>query len=89
MCVAFPGKVVEINDGIAKVDFNGSVVDIRTGLVSVTPGQYVLAHAGCAIEAMSEEKAMGILEIFQDIQDMEDSFFEERQNAEEQPSQQE
>lgn len=70
MCVAFPGKVIEINDDIAKVDFNGSFVDIRVGLVNVTPGQYVLAHAGCAIEAMSEEKAKEIMEIFSDIEDI-------------------
>jgi hydrogenase expression/formation protein HypC len=68
MCVAFPGKVVEIGDGVAKVDFNGSLVDIRVGLVDVSLGQYVLAHAGCAIEAMSEEKAMEILEIFKDVE---------------------
>ncbi len=70
MCVAFPGKVIEINEDIAKVDFNGSLMDIRTGLVNVSPGQYVLAHAGCAIEAMSEEKAMEIMEIFQDLEDV-------------------
>lgn len=70
MCVAFPGKVVEVDNGIAKVDFNGSVMDIRIGLVDVSPGQYVLAHAGCAIEAMSEEKAKEIMEIFQDLEDV-------------------
>lgn len=70
MCVAFPGKVIEINDNIAKVDFNGSLVDIRVGLVDVEPGKYVLAHAGCAIEAMSEEKAKDLMEIFQDLEDV-------------------
>lgn len=70
MCVAFPGKVVEIDGETAKVDFNGTVMDIRTGLVDVIPGQYVLAHAGCAIEAMSEEKAMEIMEVFKDLEDV-------------------
>lgn len=70
MCVAFPGKVLEINGEIAKVDFNGSVMDIRTGLVDVSPGQYVLAHAGCAIEAMSEQKAMEVMEVFKDLEDV-------------------
>ena len=70
MCVAFPGKVTEIKDGIAKVDFNGNLMDIRIGLVNVSPGQYVLAHAGCAIEAMSEERAMEIMEIFGEIEDV-------------------
>lgn len=70
MCVAFPGKVVEIDGEIAKVDFNGSIVDIRIGLVDVEPGKYVLAHAGCAIEAMTEQKAKELMEIFSDLEDV-------------------
>ena len=69
MCVAFPGKVIEIDGDVAKVDFNGSIVDVRIGLVNAKPGEYVLAHAGCAIEAMSEEKAKEILEIFQQLEE--------------------
>lgn len=70
MCVAFPGKVIETDGEVAKVDFNGSIVDIRVGLVDVEPGKYVLAHAGCAIEAMTEEKAKELMEIFQDLDDI-------------------
>ena len=70
MCVAYPGKVLETDGNIARVDFNGNIVDIRTGLVDVRPGFYVLAHAGCAIEVMSEEKAMELLEIFREVEDV-------------------
>lgn len=70
MCVAYPGKVIKTDEKIAKVDFDGNLVDVRIGLVDVSPGQYVLAHAGCAIEVMSEEKAMEIMEVFKDIEDI-------------------
>jgi hydrogenase expression/formation protein HypC len=53
---------------MAKVDFAGNVARVNVGVVSVRPGDYVLVHAGCAIEAMSEEKAMEILEIFRDME---------------------
>lgn len=70
MCVAFPGKVVGIEDKVAKVDFGGNIVDVRIGLVEAKEGDYVLAHAGCAIEVMSEEKAMEIIETFKDIEEL-------------------
>jgi len=69
MCVAYPGRVIEIKNNIAKVDFNGNLVDVRTGLVDVKIGEYLLVHAGCAIEAMSEKKAMDIMEIFSGLED--------------------
>ena len=68
MCVAYPGKVLSINDRTAKVDFRGNIVDVNIGIVDVKPDDYVLVHAGIAIEAMSKEKADGILEIFAELE---------------------
>jgi hydrogenase expression/formation protein HypC len=53
-----------VDGGKAKVDFNGNEVEVRIGVVDVKADDYVLVHAGCAIEAMSKEKASSILEIF-------------------------
>ncbi|MDR3225155.1 MAG: HypC/HybG/HupF family hydrogenase formation chaperone [Clostridiales Family XIII bacterium] len=68
MCVAYPGKVIGIEGRMAKVDFAGNVVDVNIGVVDTRPGDYVLVHAGCAIESMPESKAMEILEIFKDME---------------------
>ena len=46
MCVAIPGKVIEIKGNTATVDFNGNTVNVNVGLVEPKPGQYVLVHAG-------------------------------------------
>jgi hydrogenase expression/formation protein HypC len=67
MCVAYPGKVLSVDGGKALVDFNGNVVDVRVGIVEVKADDYVLVHAGMAIEAMTEAKAQEILEIFSDM----------------------
>ena len=67
MCVAIPGKVIEIMESTAKVDFNGNVVNVSTGLIEPEVGQYVLVHAGCAIEVMEHEKAQELLELFTDL----------------------
>ncbi|MBR3810781.1 MAG: HypC/HybG/HupF family hydrogenase formation chaperone [Agathobacter sp.] len=55
MCVALPGKVIEIKDRDAVVDFNGNQVTARAGLVDVKVGDYVLVHAGCVIQKVTQQ----------------------------------
>lgn len=55
MCVALPGKVIEIKEKDAVVDFNGNQVTARAGLVDVKVGDYVLVHAGCVIQKVSKQ----------------------------------
>lgn len=63
MCVAIPGEVIEINEGIASVDFSGNVVEARVGLVDVKVGDYVLVHAGCVIQTVKKSEAEEIKEL--------------------------
>lgn len=55
MCVALPGKVIEINGHDAVVDFSGNQVTARAGLVDVKVGDFVLVHAGCVIQKVSQQ----------------------------------
>lgn len=55
MCVALPGKIIDIKDRDAVVDFNGNQVTARAGLVDVKVGDYVLVHAGCVIQKVSQQ----------------------------------
>ena len=55
MCVALPGKVIEIKERDAVVDFNGNQVTARAGLVDVKVGDFVLVHAGCVIQKVSKQ----------------------------------
>lgn len=52
MCLAIPGKILKIKDQIAEVDFDGIVKDINIALVNVQKGDFVMVHAGFAIEKM-------------------------------------
>jgi hydrogenase expression/formation protein HypC len=58
---------MDIEGRTAKVDFSGNVVDVNVGVVNARVGDYVLVHAGCAIQAMSEASAKEILEIFAEM----------------------
>ena len=44
MCVAMPGKVIEIYEKDALVDFSGNRVRAIAGLVPIAVGDYVLVH---------------------------------------------
>lgn len=69
MCIAIPGRVVAIDGQTAQVDFKGNNVLVNIGLVEPKVGQYVLVHAGCAIEVMEKEKAEEIIELFTDLEE--------------------
>lgn len=68
MCIAAPGKVISMDGRYAKVDFRGSEVRVNIGVVEPSIGDYVLVHAGCAIEVMKEDRAMEIIELFDEME---------------------
>lgn len=70
MCVAAPGKVIEINDNIATVDYCGNHVKAHTGVVDVKVGDYALVHAGLIIQVLKEDEAQSMIELFKDLEDL-------------------
>ena len=70
MCVAYPGKVLSIENNHARVDFTGSVVPVNISMVSVEPGDYVLVHAGMAIQKVETEEAKEWIALFRDLEEV-------------------
>ncbi|MBR4026434.1 MAG: HypC/HybG/HupF family hydrogenase formation chaperone [Lachnospiraceae bacterium] len=67
MCVALPGKVIELQDKTAVVDFNGNQVTARMGLVDIKVGDFVLVHAGCILQKVSQKDANSLNELMEQI----------------------
>ena len=68
MCLAVPGKVLDIDGTTARVDFgHGAVRKVDISLVDVTVGKYVLVHTGYAIQVMEEEEAKASLDLWGEI----------------------
>lgn len=70
MCLAVPAKVTKILDeeGYALVDYGGGVTrKVNISLVSVREGDYVMIHAGFAIEKLDEERARETINIFKEM----------------------
>ncbi len=68
MCLAIPAKVVSINRDKACVDFGGNVVrEVNITLVNAKVGDYVLVHAGYAIQVLDKEEALETLRLWDEI----------------------
>lgn len=72
MCVAYPGKVLSISDSHARVDFSGTEVNVNISMVTVQPGDYVLVHAGMAIQKVETEEAESWVELIQELYQQEE-----------------
>ena len=55
MCVAIMGRVAELDEKNAVVDYHGAKIKARRDLVDVNIGDKVLVHAGCIIQKVSDE----------------------------------
>jgi len=68
MCLGVPAKVLEAGDGTAVVDLGGVRREISVILLDdVRPGEWVIVHAGFAIEKLSEEEAERTISLFREI----------------------
>ena len=72
MCLAIPGRLIETYDEhglkMGRVDYSGTV---NTACLEYVPdatiGQYVLVHAGFAINVLDEEEAAKTLALWDEI----------------------
>jgi hydrogenase expression/formation protein HypC len=65
-----PGKVVSVEGTKAEVDFSGNLVRAEAGLVQVKPGDYVLVHAGCILQVISEQDRNSLMDLFEEIESL-------------------
>lgn len=66
MCIAIPGKLIEMEGTQGKVDIRGNIIPVELGIVSARIGDYLLVHAGCAITVISSsdaEEISGLLDL--------------------------
>ena len=70
MCVATPGKVIEINGDNVVLDYDGNRVSANKGIVDVKIGDYALVHAGLIIQVLPEDEAKFMLDLFKDIEEL-------------------
>jgi hydrogenase expression/formation protein HypC len=70
MCLSVPARVVSVDGEMADVSVGGAI--FRAGLQmveNVRVGDYVLLHAGFAIEKLNEEDALETLRLLKEMDD--------------------
>jgi hydrogenase expression/formation protein HypC len=72
MCLAIPGKVLEIDTSVSpvmgKVSFGGIKKEVCLELVpEVKVGDYVIVHVGFAISLLNEEEALETLKLLEQM----------------------
>jgi hydrogenase expression/formation protein HypC len=79
MCLAIPGKIVSIDgdDPLVRqgrVEFGGVIIEVSLACVpEAVVGDYVLVHAGFALNVVDEEQARLTLEFLQTTYESPDS----------------
>ena len=67
MCLALPGKIISIKDDTADIDFGGVIKQANITMVEAKTGDWVVVHAGFAIEIMDEEEAMRTIDLWNEV----------------------
>ena len=70
MCLAIPFRIIEIEGNNAVGEAGGMQRSIRVDLIKEPQvGDYVIVHAGFAIERLPERQALDDLEAWQEVSD--------------------
>ncbi|MFX1568479.1 MAG: HypC/HybG/HupF family hydrogenase formation chaperone [Promethearchaeota archaeon] len=73
MCLAIPGKILELEGNSALVDFDGIKQKVIVALIENPKiGKYVIVHAGYAIEMINENEAIEAIEQWKEIAEDQD-----------------
>jgi hydrogenase expression/formation protein HypC len=67
MCLAVPGKIVTIDGKNAHIDFGGVMREANISMVEVDVGDYVIVHAGFAIQVIDEEEAKETIQLWEEL----------------------
>ena len=67
MCLGVPGRVLDVRDVVARVDFFGVQRDTRLDLLDepVIPGDYILNHVGFAIRRIPPAEIVETLALYE------------------------
>ena len=68
MCLAVPAQIIEVEDYNARIDIMGIESKVNIELIEKPKvGDYILVHAGCAIEKIDTDYFEELQKIFHSI----------------------
>ena len=77
MCLAVPMKIIETDGSVATLEVGGITTCANVSLIeNASPGDYVIIHAGFAIEKLDEHEADVRISLFSELAALEDQALE-------------
>jgi len=71
MCLSIPAKILSINGSTAKVSAGGAVFTASLEMIeNAGIGDYILLHAGFAIQKISRKEAEETIRLFEEIRNL-------------------
>lgn len=71
MCLSVPARIVKIDGELADVSIGGATFKAGLQMVeNVRVGDYILLHAGFAIQKISEEEALVTIRLIKELDDI-------------------
>ena len=79
MCLAIPSKIIKIENNMATIDVDGVQRDTSLMLLAdAQVGDYVIVHAGFAIQKLDEQAALETLDLLRTAADHYDAQFDKK-----------
>jgi hydrogenase expression/formation protein HypC len=73
MCLSIPAKIVSIDGNIGQVSTGGAFFKVGLHLIENPEiGEYILLHAGFAIQKISEKEAEETLALLKELEELSD-----------------
>ncbi|MDQ1332360.1 MAG: hydrogenase expression/formation protein HypC, partial [Bacteroidota bacterium] len=70
MCLSIPARIVAINGSMAEVSAGGAIFKAGLHMIeNAKEGDYILLHAGFAIQKISEKEAEETLKLLKEMKD--------------------
>ncbi len=68
MCLALPGRIMHIDGALGRIDFGGIERTVCLDLLpDVGVGEYIIVHAGFAIQRMNPSEAAEVLSLLEEV----------------------
>ena len=76
MCLAVPAQLVRVNEFVGTIELSGIQRDCSLMLVpEAKVGDWILVHAGFAVQVVDEEEARLTMEAFKELEELEEAYF--------------
>lgn len=70
MCLSIPARIVSVNGSMAEVTAGGAIFKAGLQMIeNAKAGDYILLHAGFAIQKISEKEAGETLKLLKEMKD--------------------